>query len=216
MATTEQTAVTEPGRGARRRARTRARLLEAAGSLFAEQGVEATTIAEITERADVGFGSFYNHFESKDEIADVVAAEIVTARGAALAALRPQLSDPAEMVSVAHRHFVGLARRDLVWGWLLIRLGAAYRIADGALAGYARDDITRGIEGGRFDVADPELALEATGGALVAVMRAVLDGDLRDDAAEIHAEGVLRLLGVEASDAAEVSRRPLPPAPPVA
>ncbi|MGZ5311085.1 MAG: helix-turn-helix domain-containing protein, partial [Solirubrobacterales bacterium] len=63
MGETTQTA----GRQQRRRERTRGRLLEAARDLFAEQGVEATTIAAIAERADVGFGSFYNHFESKDQ-----------------------------------------------------------------------------------------------------------------------------------------------------
>ena len=53
-------------RGARRKRETRARLLEAALRLSAERGMEGVAINEITEAADVGFGSFYNHFESKE------------------------------------------------------------------------------------------------------------------------------------------------------
>src|SRR5579859_5546698 len=55
-------------RGARRRRETRSRLLIAALKLMAEKGMEGVAINEITEEADVGFGSFYNHFESKEAI----------------------------------------------------------------------------------------------------------------------------------------------------
>src|SRR5688500_309837 len=55
-------------RGARRKRETRQRLLEAALRLMAKKGMEGVAINEITEAADVGFGSFYNHFESKEAI----------------------------------------------------------------------------------------------------------------------------------------------------
>ena len=38
--------------------------MQTARTLFARQGVENTRINEITDEADVGFGSFYNHFET--------------------------------------------------------------------------------------------------------------------------------------------------------
>jgi AcrR family transcriptional regulator len=46
-------------------------------TLFARQGVENTRINEITEEADVGFGSFYNHFDSKEAIVEAVVEETV-------------------------------------------------------------------------------------------------------------------------------------------
>ena len=71
-------------RRARRRAETRARLLEAARATFARQGIDATRINEITDEADVGFGSFYNYFESKDAIVAAVVEETVEAAGRAI------------------------------------------------------------------------------------------------------------------------------------
>lgn len=56
------------GRASRRRARTRADLLKAARQVFAEHGYHDTSIADITERADIGVGTFYLHFHDKDEI----------------------------------------------------------------------------------------------------------------------------------------------------
>ena len=58
----------EQGRGARRKARTRAELLTAARQIFAERGLHATSIADITKTADVGVGTFYLHFRDKEDI----------------------------------------------------------------------------------------------------------------------------------------------------
>src|ERR1700724_3346554 len=55
-------------RMARRKARTRADLLAAARQVFATRGYHEASIAEITETADVGVGTFYLHFRDKDEI----------------------------------------------------------------------------------------------------------------------------------------------------
>ena len=58
----------QQGRGSRRRARTRSELLKAARQVFAKRGYHDASIAEITEFADVGVGTFYLHFRDKDEI----------------------------------------------------------------------------------------------------------------------------------------------------
>jgi AcrR family transcriptional regulator len=54
-------------RQSRRRARTRAELLAAARQVFAARGYHEASIAEITELADVGVGTFYLHFRDKDD-----------------------------------------------------------------------------------------------------------------------------------------------------
>lgn len=52
----------------RRRRETRRKILDAALDLFSLKGLGQTTIADITERADIGKGSFYEHFEAKDDL----------------------------------------------------------------------------------------------------------------------------------------------------
>ncbi|MER5666006.1 TetR/AcrR family transcriptional regulator [Streptomyces mirabilis] len=44
------------------------RLYTAALELFAEQGYERTTIDQIAERADVARGTFFNHFQRKEDV----------------------------------------------------------------------------------------------------------------------------------------------------
>jgi AcrR family transcriptional regulator len=52
----------------RRSSRTRQKLLDAARAVFAEKGLDMTRIDEITERADLGKGTFYYHFETKEKL----------------------------------------------------------------------------------------------------------------------------------------------------
>src|ERR1700758_881464 len=56
------------GRRERRTAETRERLFRAALDLFAKKGFVETTVEDITEAADVGKGTFFNYFPSKDHI----------------------------------------------------------------------------------------------------------------------------------------------------
>jgi len=56
------------GRRERHRAETRERLFRAALRLFAERGYQETTVEAITEAADVGKGTFFNYFPTKEHV----------------------------------------------------------------------------------------------------------------------------------------------------
>jgi AcrR family transcriptional regulator len=61
------------GRRQRRAAETRLRLFRCALHLFAERGFPNVTVEDITEAADVGKGTFFNYFETKDHVLGVMA-----------------------------------------------------------------------------------------------------------------------------------------------
>ncbi len=52
----------------RKKQRTREAIVEAAFELFAEQGFEGTTIAEIAEAAEIAPRTFFSYFPSKDDV----------------------------------------------------------------------------------------------------------------------------------------------------
>lgn len=66
-----RTRLTEPEQALSPAVRRRGAIIEAAGTLFVERGVDATTVDEIALSAGVAKGTFYHHFDSK---ADVVGA----------------------------------------------------------------------------------------------------------------------------------------------
>jgi AcrR family transcriptional regulator len=73
MATVKSSPVSEypplkSDRRQRRSAEIRERLFRSALALFAKKGFAETTVQDITEAADLGKGTFFNHFPSKDHI----------------------------------------------------------------------------------------------------------------------------------------------------
>lgn len=59
---------TLPSRVERRKERTRKVLMDVALGLFYEKGIYWTKIEDITEEADVGKGTFYQYFETKESL----------------------------------------------------------------------------------------------------------------------------------------------------
>jgi len=61
----------------RRKLERRARILEAAGELFAEQGFGGTRVVDICERADIAQKTFFNHFPTKlDMLREIASAGV--------------------------------------------------------------------------------------------------------------------------------------------
>jgi AcrR family transcriptional regulator len=75
----------------RKKAKARADIVAAALGLFAEQGYESTTVAQIMDRADYGLGTFYNHFAGKQELVRAAVADrLAAARGELMQVLAGQ------------------------------------------------------------------------------------------------------------------------------
>ena|ERR1035437_5353917 len=67
------------GRRERHRAETRERLFRAALKIFAERGYLQTTVEDITNAADVGKGTFFNYFPTKEHVLATLGSERIAA-----------------------------------------------------------------------------------------------------------------------------------------
>jgi AcrR family transcriptional regulator len=177
---------------------------------MARKGIGATSIQEITDTADVGFGSFYNHFDSKEAIAEAIMDEAIESFGDAADRLAETIEDPAEVIAASVRHAVTKAASDEAWGWFLIRTALARGDRRGGLGQRLARDIRIGVERRRFKLDDPPAAMLAAGGAVLAMIAGRLHGQLGDDAPERAAAVVLKLLGLPTKEASQIANRPLP------
>ncbi|POX56719.1 TetR family transcriptional regulator [Streptomyces sp. Ru71] len=196
----------------RRRAETRRALIRAARRILAESGDTSASIQAIAERADVGFGSFYNHFESKTELFEAAVTDALEEFGQTFDERLTGIDDPAELVAAGFRLSARMADSHPELMQVLRRRGLGHLYSDNGLAVRALRDLQAGIASGRFTPVEPVVALSALGGTLLSLVelrfaRPDLDGD---EAAVNLAEMVLRMLGVPPDDAHEVARRPLP------
>jgi AcrR family transcriptional regulator len=200
--------------------------MEAALALMAHKGMEGVAINEITEAADVGFGSFYNHFESKEAIHAALTDWAFESFADALDQLGRGISDPAELVAVSMRYALLRAQREPLWGQLLIKEALSIRVLTRGLGLRLLRDIQRGIEAKRFRGDDPLMNFTVAGGIVLASITVCLhlapSSELpatplplpsfnADHLPERAATELLLALGLSRSEAEEIAHRPLPP-----
>jgi AcrR family transcriptional regulator len=197
----------------RRKARTRQALVDAAVRLIAEGRGDRASIQEITEEADIGFGSFYNHFDSKEQLFQTASEEVLERWGQMIDRACAGIKDPAEVFSVSLRTSGRL-------GWTHPEIaafltGAGLKLLDDhrGLAPRALRDIQAGQTAGRFTELDAEIALSAVAGGLLGLLRLHEHQPERVEVASVDqlAEASLRLLGLRAAEARRIARLPLPP-----
>jgi AcrR family transcriptional regulator len=197
----------------RRKARTRQALIDAAVRLIAEGRGDRASVQEITEEADIGFGSFYNHFDSKEQLFQTASEAVLERWGQMIDSASADVTDPAELFALGIRITgrLGWTHPDIA-GFLT---GAGLDVLDTphGLAPRALRDIEAGQAAGRFAVPDPEIALSAVAGGLLGLLRMCQRHPERVTEATVDqlAEAELRLLGVPAGEAARLAALPLPP-----
>jgi len=195
----------------RRKQRTRAALIKAAQVLIAE-GRLNVPVLEITQAADVGMGSFYNHFESKEQLFEAAVTDVLDLHGAVLDHLTADLEDPAAVFACSFRLTGRFFRERPQESRILLANWAALMTSDTGLAPRALRDIKAAVAAGRFNVDDPELALTVAAGALMGLGHLLQSQPQRDAGTTTDAvtESVLQLFGMSAEDAREVCALPLP------
>ena len=138
-----------------RRAGTRQRLLDAAAELFAERGIDGSSVDAIAERAERTSGAVYDHFGGKegllfallegwvDDVAVVIGAELATATtlDERLASLWRNVSNPptgdGRWLALEHELWSYAARHAEAREHLARRYQAAWSGVDEAVAGWA-------------------------------------------------------------------------------
>lgn len=194
----------------KRRWATRSRLVAAAKSVMAAKSIEAITIDEITLQAGVGKGSFYNHFESKEELFIATLDDVIAGIAGHITEAIRNTDDPAEILSIGIRLHINLATIDPGIGRLIVNASASvdflHRYADPVV----NHTIDKGIKSGRFAIRDRDLFFMLLTTGLNATIAGQLDGRLNAGTEIELARSMLLLAGLSPDYAEAVASKPLP------
>ena len=197
-----------PRRSDRRRARTRAALLEAGRALYALRGLDAVSVDEIVAAADVAKGSFYNHFRDKDGFAREIAAGVRRQAERAVEAANAGVTDPDQRVARALCVFIRFAIDHRDSAQVLWRLNSGATMADAPINRGLRGEVERGIASGCFRQIDVETGVLLIMGTVVISMRHALEERSTTAPATLAqrmAAGMLRALGTAPRVAARIA-----------
>ena len=188
-------------RDVRRKERTRAALVRAAQVLLAnDAGDRAVSIQSITDRADVGFGSFYNHFETKADLFETAIAEASRDYEMWLDDQLGGETDPVRRLALSIRLTGRLHRTHPELTNLLIKQPGP-DAGKRSLPIRAQKDVVAAIQtipGDGRRAGPTDVTVISACGAIAAVLRAsvTLPDDARIALADGLAADILRLLGV--------------------
>lgn len=179
------------GRVARRQQRTREALLRAASEVMSEKGMDGATMLEIAERADLGAGTVYNYFKSKDDLALAVLEEMMHALALRIEEVTHAFEDPAHVYAYGVRTVLETATTDAQWRQMLNRSEVIADALFRRIGPFAIRDLRHAADAGRLKVSNPELVWRLTAHAIVGASLSMTSGDLPLDSFD---QVVVRLL----------------------
>ncbi len=192
--------------GERRRARTREKLLRSAIECIADKGWGAS-IDDITQRAGVSRGSYYNFFPKSGDLADTLLEELARISAQRMAELRLNRSDPAELVALDQHYRLRLIEIDPVATWLATH----YHNTDPVYAPLVERSyvqvVKAGIDAGRFRAVNPEAAVALLLGSTIYAQRMIMAGVLAPEQLVVDVATMqLETLGLGHDEAVKISR----------
>lgn len=132
--------------------RTRSALIVAGRRLFSQKPLDAVTVDDIVQAAEVGKGSFYNHFPDREALLRAISAEIRAGVERAVSRANGEVTDPPVRMARAVCTYLRYAVDDPERAGVLARIQSGLTSLSSPLNRGIVDDIASGLASGRFAV----------------------------------------------------------------
>ena len=192
--------------GQRRRARTEARIIEAALHVFAEKGLRGAVIDDFIKAAGIARGTFYNYFPSIGELLLATRKWLNDDLVQSIEDSISDIDDPITRFGVGIRLWMRRAASDRAWCGFVSQL----RLFGTPALEKPLRDIKRALRARQIDVPSMDAAMDLVQGAKTYAMYRMLTEPRGADHGNNIAILILQGLGVNRKTIAEIMRRPLP------
>lgn len=193
-----------------KRQATRAALLRAARDLVFEKGHDRISVQDITARAQVATGTYYNYFDSKQDIFLAVARQMHDLVGEEIQKTRDTTKDPAMLVALTLKYYFYESTNNGDWQEFTKSVGLGHLLLQQPEE-QLLEDIERGVKAGRFRVDDVNFTQSLISGMVLHVNRSIQEGQASNNAIEYAIRSILQMLGLPDLVSKALTQTPLPP-----
>ena len=204
MATKRKRGDHRPRVGRERSARTETRILEAALGVFADMGPDAPKIDDFVQAAGISRGTFYNHFDSVEELLAATSEWTTRESVESIEAALEGLEGPALRLGVGLRLFFSKAQSDPMWCRFVARV---WKLGGDELP---TRDVAEGLRTGVFHAPSPDVARDLLLGAIRQTLLHMGSGKAAPDYGAQMTELYLQALGTDARRIAAAMKYELP------
>jgi AcrR family transcriptional regulator len=191
-----------------RSARTKAALMAAGLRLLSQRPIDAVTVDDIVQAAEVGKGSFYNHFADREALARAITAQIRASIETAVTRSNAGVVDPARRMARAICTYWRYALDEPEHAGVLVHIHTGHTSLTAPLNHGLVEDLETGLASGRFDIATVESGfLYVLGVTQLALVRIVQEPNraLAISLTQQMCALVLRGLGIDGAEAAQIA-----------
>jgi AcrR family transcriptional regulator len=192
--------------GLERSNRTRARILDAAMRIFAEKGPDAPVINDFITAAGMSRGTFYNHFNSVDELLLATSKQLEDDLILSIEGEINAIESPSERVTLGMTLWLEKSRNDPVWCAFVNRVAHHSTMVESQLGSDLRD----GIACGEFNCTDINAGYDLVVGSLRQAMSRFLSENPSPDYQKQIICSVLQGLGVTPKRITQLLNRSVP------
>ena len=139
-----------------RAARTKAALMAAGRRLLSQRPIDAVTVDDIVQAAEVGKGSFYNHFADREALARAIATQIRASIEGAVARANAGVDDPARRMARAVCTYLRYALDEPEQAGALVHIHTGHTSLTAPLNRGLVEDLEAGLASGWFGIATVE------------------------------------------------------------
>ena len=157
-----------------KRAATRHKLLDAAMRVFSDHTGPAPVIDDVIHEAQVSRGTFYNYFDSVDELLAAISQELSDQMTTGILPVYDVLQEPWQRISVGFRLFMVRAMLDRKWAGFVTRVDAWQH--NTLVAGYIESDLAEGKARGQFAFDRLDVATDFVMGASAYCIQTIRQG----------------------------------------
>ncbi|PBJ19918.1 Bacterial regulatory protein, tetR family [Pseudomonas ogarae] len=196
--------------GEEKRARTRAKVLDAAFNLIGRENGRFTVVEEVCQCAQISRGTFYNYFDGVEELFDALCHELSHEFNNAVLAEAVSMNSDIERLAAAVRRYLERAMTDKAWGWAMVNISLSGYIFGVETYHHAEGTIRDGIASGVFKVSELNLGRDMLLGTVFAAIITCLRGGVEADYPSKIVMQILVGLGVAKDVAQRASTLELP------
>ena len=193
-----------------KRQATRQLLLDAARDLVLERGHDRVSIEEITDRARVSKGTFYNYFDTKQDVFTAVAQGLKAQLAADLVTTTDPIKDPAMKVAITLKFYFYQSLDNQDWREFTRFTGLTELYLEQA-SEERIEDLQSGVKAGRFKGDNVYFTESLIKGMSRHVVSAIDQGQVGRDASDYAIRSILQMLGLPEIVAKALTQTRLPP-----
>jgi AcrR family transcriptional regulator len=196
--------------GERRRAATRATVLEAAFRVLGRGIGQTVRVEDVCAEARVVRTTFYNHFDTVEHLLQALTVELSHDFNTAVHRHTRTMHSIAAQVATAVRLYLRRAQTDPEWGRAMVNISFVESIMGHETYRVVEEDIVEGMRTGIFRISSRRLGTDLVNGLGIAAMISILRGNVPENYAEEVAIQILIGLGLRKQAARRIANSELP------